>query len=553
MAYMEEFLEICASERRRLLQIAKEQNDAFGRHVEASFARLAQSKPEPNAGNEVSRKKEEFTPVEGSHKLSRLLSPQRPELLSENVDPWPTSFWPLSTHTELQDVQTKVEESTATVFAASKRDGAKHSTDNSIGKIQAQQSSSKKIMETETSKILKSQSITRSRGMGAWERAAAYVDYLAAILVLLNSVVMMLELELEGRAIGRQLSLSEGPSLEELESVFKTLHNTFVFVFLGELIVRTVIRGLDFFRDIANWFDIFLVAAGLLEAFVLGGDPKNLLMMRLIRTLKAFRAIRMVRTFRLFKGLQLLVKACTCFLPSLGWSMVLLGVFMSIGTLVLGNLLQDFIVDDSQKLEDRHWIWNRYGTAYRAMYTLYEITFAGNWPTNARPVLEKVSQGFVIFFVSYVTIIVFAIIRVISAIFLKDTLDAAQADAESVVVDRLRKKADYLQKLEVLFCALDEEGDGTISEEKLITLFENPKVEAYFQTLDVDVTEGAALFNMLDDGDGQVTLDEFVDGILRCRGPARALDQVAMRADLKNLDVKVNALVHFLGAKVHKH
>ena len=30
------------------------------------------------------------------------------------------------------------------------------------------------------------------------------------------------------------------------------------------------------------------------------------------------------------------------------------------------------------------------------------------------------------------------------------------------------------------------------------------KVEAYFQTLDVDVTEGAALFNMLDDGDGQV-------------------------------------------------
>lgn len=51
----------------------------------------------------------------------------------------------------------------------------------------------------------------------------------------------------------------------------------------------------------------------------------------------------------------------------------------------------------------------------------------------------------------------------------------------------------------------------------------------------------------------QVTLDEFVDGILRCRGPARALDQVAMRADLKNLDVKVNALVHFLGAKVQKH
>jgi len=227
--------------------------------------------------------------------------------------------------------------------------------------------------------------------------------------------------------------------------------------------------------------------------------------------------------------------------------MVLLGVFMSIGTLVLGNLLQDFIVDDSQNLEDRNWIWNRYGTAYRAMYTLYEVTFAGNWPTNARPVLEKVSQGFVVFFVLYVTIIVFAIIRVISAIFLKDTLDAAQADAESVVVDRLRKKAEYLQKLEVLFTALDEDGGGTISEQKLVALLDNPKVEAYFQTLDVDVTEGAALVNMLDDGDGEVTLDEFVDGILRCRGPARALDQVAMRADLQKLDGKLNTLLQASG------
>eukprot|EP00438_Fugacium_kawagutii_P033210 Skav210555 [mRNA] locus=scaffold2699:59613:65460:- [translate_table: standard] len=67
------------------------------------------------------------------------------------------------------------------------------------------------------------------------------------------------------------------------------------------------------------------------------------------------------------------------------------------------------------------------------MYTLYEITFAGNWPTNARPVLDKVSQFFVIFYLLYVTIIVFAVIRVISAIFLKDTLDEANNDAQQLV------------------------------------------------------------------------------------------------------------------------
>ena len=33
--------------------------------------------------------------------------------------------------------------------------------------------------------------------------------------------------------------------------------------------------------------------------------------------------------------------------------------------------------------------------------------------------------------------------------------------------------------------------------------------------------------------------EEFINGILRCRGPARAIDQVAMRAELKHLDLKL--------------
>ena len=65
-----------------------------------------------------------------------------------------------------------------------------------------------------------------------------------------------------------------------------------------------------------------------------------------------------------------------------------------------------------------------------------------------------------IFYVLYITIIVFAVIRVISATFLKDTLDAAQNDAENLVVERLRKKAQYVRKLEEVFAAIDHSGDG---------------------------------------------------------------------------------------------
>ncbi|CAK8990172.1 unnamed protein product [Durusdinium trenchii] len=264
-----------------------------------------------------------------------------------------------------------------------------------------------------------------------------------------------------------------------------------------------------------------------------------------MRALKSLRAIRMMRSFRLFRGLRLLVKACQCFLPSLCWAMVLLGVFMTMGALIMGNLLQSFVTDEEANFEDREWIWMRYGTAYRATYTLYEITFAGNWPTNARPVMERVSHVFVIFFVLYITIIAFAVIRVISAVFLKDTLDAAQNDAEHLVVDRLRKKAEYVEKLEAIFRAIDDSGDGIITEARMNEILSNDKVAAYFQTLDLDVHEGAALFHLLDNGDGEVTLDEFIDGIMRCKGPARAIDQVAMHADLKQLDIKLAKMARY--------
>ncbi|CAK8990219.1 unnamed protein product [Durusdinium trenchii] len=379
-------------------------------------------------------------------------------------------------------------------------------------------------------------------------RVQTGMDYVAGGLVLLNSIVMMLELEFEGRAAGVFVGHQSNFDVVYTEELFLALDRIFVILFLLEWCVRLSVEKRSFFRDVANMFDTFLVVAGLVDLVVSllasddQGASRSIVVLRLMRALKSLRAIRMVRSLRFFQGLRVLVKACQCFLPSLCWAMVLLGIFMSMGALLLGNLLQDFVKDESMDPLDREWIWMRYGTSLQATYTLFEITFAGSWPLHARPVLEKASSYFVLFFVPYIVIVVFAIIRVIGAVFLKDTLDAAQNDAEQLVIDRLRLKEQYVNKLEGIFRAIDDSGNGLISEERLSYILSNPKVAAYFQTLDLDVHEGAALFHLLDNGDGEVTLDEFIDGIMRCKGPARAIDQVAMHAEIKNLDTKVTKL-----------
>lgn len=381
-----------------------------------------------------------------------------------------------------------------------------------------------------------------------WKRVRHTLDFVAGALVIFSCLLLLLELEVEGEIIGANAGYLvdvDPVLLKGWLPIFETADVVFMVIFLLELLTRVLAEWPHWHKDYANLFDAVLVVIGFIDLLVMtpanSGTP-NASALRIVRTLKCVRAVRLMRTFRFVKGLRLLVQACHCFLPSLCWSMILLAVFMSMGALVMGNLLLIFVENQEANPEDRLWIWTRYGTAYRALYTLYEVTFAGNWPTNARPVMEKVSHAYVFFFLLYVTLVVFAVIRVITAIFLKDTLDAAQNDAEQLVLDRMNKKAKYVEQLEAVFKAIDQRGDGTVSEERLQELLAHPEVAAYFNVLDLDVQETSVFFHIIDNGDGEVTLDEFIDGILRCKGNARAVDSMAIRADLKKLTTKVNKI-----------
>ncbi|CAE7732949.1 ANKRD17 [Symbiodinium sp. CCMP2592] len=402
------------------------------------------------------------------------------------------------------------------------------------------------------------------------ERWIRLLDYIAAALVVLNSIALILELELEGQDAARiwvgscfftgvtlmhfgftdrivkhvtvslmkysaaawDFGVAQTTKPERRERVFWLIIGALLVPLAGswrklDMLQRSTMEG----RYAVEW-------CWKESVFGIASQPVS----NLLRAISSLRALRLLRVLRLCNGLQVLLKACQSFASSLCWSMVLLLIFIIVGALVIGNILQDFIQDQSANLEDRQWIWHHYGTAYRSWLTLYEVTFAGSWPTRTRPVLDKVSQGFAIFFVFYITVIAFALIRIITAIFLKDTLDAANNDAELQIMENMTRREKFVRHLQGIFRAIDDTGDGMITQERLEKVLSNPKVRAYFQTLDLDITESTALFHLLDDGDGEVTLHEFISGILRCKGHARAIDQVALHTDIKMLDKKISRL-----------
>ncbi len=53
-------------------------------------------------------------------------------------------------------------------------------------------------------------------------------------------------------------------------------------------------------------------------------------------------------------------------------------------------------------------------------------------------------------------------------------------------------------------------------------------MKLWLSTMEVEVSEVDGLFDMLDTGDGKVSFDEFIKGLMRMRGYAKGVDIVSL-------------------------
>jgi hypothetical protein len=149
---------------------------------------------------------------------------------------------------------------------------------------------------------------------------------------------------------------------------------------------------------------------------------------------------------------------------------------------------------------------------------------------------------------AFITFSVFAVINIVTAVFLDTALSQGNKDRDLVIHEEMDKKSDYVKELIDLFDELGTMEDGTISMEDFERYLEDEQVAAFFTALRLTINDVGSMFKLLDsDASGTVDLSEFVEGCYRLHGESRTLDLVLLQDQVVRLSKSVNILLDRTG------
>ncbi|CAK9101749.1 Sodium channel protein [Durusdinium trenchii] len=114
-------------------------------------------------------------------------------------------------------------------------------------------------------------------------------------------------------------------------------------------------------------------------------------------------------------------------------------------------------------------------------------------------------------------------------------MKTASSDEDLAFKQKQKDMATYTKKVKKLFSTIDYSGDGSINLEEFSKLVKSPKLQFWMSQLELEYHDLLSLFEFLDNGDGEITLMEFIDGAVRLRGNAKALDVWRMETKLEVL------------------
>jgi len=356
-------------------------------------------------------------------------------------------------------------------------------------------------------------------------------DAASGVLVLLNACTIGFQTDITARSVS-----------DVTPQAFSVIDAVFCVLFTLEIAMRVVAFGTQFFVGpgwLWNWFDCSLVGLQLVEEIgsLMVANASigfNFSFMRVLRILRLVRIARVVRILRLIRELRTIVSSILGSMRSLMWTVALLFLIIY----VLGVCLTQLVLDhrlagmqegknDSEVIAAEATLETYFGSLIRSLLSLYQCITGGiDWDSLVSPLNDRISPVVGFLFTLYIAFAVLALMNVVTGVFVESALLTAKRDQDTYMLNHVRR----------LFSMTDKEKTGRITWAVFQRAIDQPAMQEFFQSIEVDVSEAEGVFHLLDvDQSGTIELEEFLNGCLGLHGPAKAIDLATLMYDTREL------------------
>lgn len=365
-----------------------------------------------------------------------------------------------------------------------------------------------------------------------------------ATMILFNSVLIAIEVEWMTQS-------TTSPAW------VKTLGYLCTAFFCVELFMRMLAEKRLFFTDQrgAFWWNVFdslLVLQSISEVIVLssvGEEAAAISSMASVKLLKLVRIFRVFRVFRFFRQLTKLALMIIEAFRDLFWAVIMIVFVVYLFAVMLTMRGTDWLKlqVDTNNPDWPHLLSNstapnvavvheHYGSLARTLYTLLQVALGGiSWGEVCTPLIGADPLA-VVFLLLYINFILLAVLNVITGTFVDEACRSAEKQRDLKIQEEKSRKEEHLKQFTDFFESLDANGSGEVAPEELEEMLQDETLSAYFRILGFDIDDAGRFIRLLDaDCSGAVSIDEFLDGCMRFRGPAQGVDVHHIIAEVRML------------------
>eukprot|EP00930_Biecheleria_cincta_P012143 TRINITY_DN11554_c0_g1_i1.p1 TRINITY_DN11554_c0_g1~~TRINITY_DN11554_c0_g1_i1.p1 ORF type:complete len:558 (-),score=122.42 TRINITY_DN11554_c0_g1_i1:101-1774(-) len=265
---------------------------------------------------------------------------------------------------------------------------------------------------------------------------------------------------------------------------------------------------------------------------VVGVDVGRVRIMTMLRAIRLMRLVKAVRKMPQFAEVYLLVRGLSDSMRTLFWTVIVIFfityIFATFGVVLLSVPLKDIYQDAEAAgggaavdLATLKMLYESSNSLMAWIYTLIQVLTTDSWTGISRP-MEEVLPGAWVFFVSYIALAAVVFLNLVTAVIVENALEHSKNDEETQLMHKEEALRKAFQNFKHLFYLMDEDGDQVLSKEEFTSAFQHEEIARKLKLLDFKEEECKEIFDLLDEGDETLTLDEFFYGLQQMKGDASA-------------------------------